>query len=49
MIALILLITGLILGSIFGYRMRARQAELDVEAVRIESRRAKWECEECGI
>ena len=42
-------ITGLILGSIFGYRIRARQAELDVEAVRIESKREPWECNECGI
>lgn len=42
-------ITGLILGAVFGYRLRARLAMLDAEAQRIEARREPWECKECGI
>lgn len=37
MIFALAFITGLILGSIFGYRMRARQAELDSAAELIDA------------
>lgn len=40
---------GILTGAVLGYRLRARQAELDVEAVRIEAKREPWECKECGI